>query len=88
MPDIIVLVALLPRLLGARVVLYMFEATPEMYVDRFELKRGGWGEKLLRWQERVSVRSRTAPSSRGRTSARCAASAARTLENRGGDERA
>ena len=54
-PDIIVLVALLPRLLGAKVVLYMFEATPEMYTDRFELKPGGIGEKLLRWQERVAV---------------------------------
>jgi glycosyltransferase involved in cell wall biosynthesis len=54
-PDIIVLVALMPRLLGAKVVLYMFEATPEMYIDRFELRPGGFGEKLLRWQERVSV---------------------------------
>jgi glycosyltransferase involved in cell wall biosynthesis len=55
-PDAIVFVALLPRLLGAKVVLYMFEATPEMYVDRFELRSGGFVEKLLRWQERVSVR--------------------------------
>src|ERR1700674_1717066 len=55
-PDAIVFVALLPRLLGAKVVLYMFEATPEMYVDRFELRPGGLVEKLLRWQERVSMR--------------------------------
>ncbi len=55
-PDAIVFVALIPRLLGARVVLYMFEATPEMYIDRFELKPGGLGEKLLRFQERISVR--------------------------------
>lgn len=54
-PDIIVLVAAVPRLFGAKIVLYMFEATPEMYVDRFELKAGGLGEKLLRWQERVSA---------------------------------
>jgi glycosyltransferase involved in cell wall biosynthesis len=55
-PDAIVFVALLPRLLGAKVVLYMFEATPEMYVDRFELRPGGFVEKLLRRQERISVR--------------------------------
>lgn len=54
-PDLLVFVALLPRLLGAKVVLYMFEATPEMYVDRFELKPGGIVEKLLRLQERISV---------------------------------
>lgn len=54
-PDVLVFVALLPRLLGAKIVLYMFEATPEMYVDRFELKPGGLGEKLLRFQERISV---------------------------------
>lgn len=54
-PDIIVLVALLPRLFGAKIVLYMFEATPEMYIDRFELRPGGLGEKLLRWQERLGV---------------------------------
>jgi glycosyltransferase involved in cell wall biosynthesis len=54
-PDIMVLVALIPRLLGAKVVLYMFEATPEMYIDRFELKPGGLGEKLLRWQERLGA---------------------------------
>jgi glycosyltransferase involved in cell wall biosynthesis len=55
-PDAIVFVALVPRLLGAKVVLYMFEATPEMYVDRFELRRGGFIEKVLRFQERLSVR--------------------------------
>lgn len=54
-PDAMVFVALAPRLLGVKVVLYMFEATPEMYIDRFELKPGGLGEKLLRWQERISV---------------------------------
>lgn len=54
-PDIIVLVALLPRLLGAKVVLYMFEATPEMYADRFDLRPGGIVERLLRWQERVAA---------------------------------
>ncbi|MEO8456473.1 MAG: glycosyltransferase [Chloroflexota bacterium] len=55
-PDAIVFVALIPRLLGAKIVLYMFEATPEMYIDRFELKRGGFIERLLRLQERWSVR--------------------------------
>jgi glycosyltransferase involved in cell wall biosynthesis len=54
-PDAMVFAALLPRLFGAKVVLYMFEATPEMYIDRFELKPGGLGERLLRWQERISV---------------------------------
>lgn len=54
-PDAMAFVALLPRLLGAKVVLYMFEATPEMYIDRFELKPGGLLEKLLRFQERISV---------------------------------
>ncbi|MCH7952932.1 MAG: glycosyltransferase [Chloroflexi bacterium] len=55
-PDVIVFVALVPRLLGAKVVHYMFEATPEMYADRFDLKPGGLVERSLRWMERVSVR--------------------------------
>ncbi|HEY5639692.1 MAG TPA: glycosyltransferase [Dehalococcoidia bacterium] len=55
-PDVIVFVALVPRLLGAKLVHYMFEATPEMYADRFDLKPGGIGEKLLRLMERISVR--------------------------------
>jgi glycosyltransferase involved in cell wall biosynthesis len=55
-PDIIVFVALVPRLLGAKLVHYMFEATPEMYADRFDLKPGGFIEKALRWMERISVR--------------------------------
>jgi glycosyltransferase involved in cell wall biosynthesis len=54
-PDAMVFVAFVPRLLGVKVVLYMFEATPEMYADRFELKPGGFVEKLLRFQERISV---------------------------------
>lgn len=55
-PDVIVFVALVPRLLGAKLVHYMFEATPEMYADRFDLKPGGLVERWLRWMERVSVR--------------------------------
>ncbi|HEY5640200.1 MAG TPA: glycosyltransferase [Dehalococcoidia bacterium] len=55
-PDVIVFVALVPRLLGAKLVHYMFEATPEMYADRFDLKPGGLVEKILRLMERISVR--------------------------------
>jgi len=55
-PDVIVFVALVPRLLGAKLVHYMFEATPEMYADRFDLKPGGLVERALRWMERISVR--------------------------------
>jgi len=55
-PDLIVFVALVPRLLGAKLVHYMFEATPEMYADRFDLKPGGLVERSLRWMERISVR--------------------------------
>ncbi len=55
-PDLIVFVALVPRLLGAKLVHYMFEATPEMYADRFDLKPGGLVERSLRWIERISVR--------------------------------
>jgi len=55
-PDVIVFVALVPRLLGAKLVHYMFEATPEMYADRFDLKPGGLVERSLRWMERISVR--------------------------------
>ena len=55
-PDVIVFVALVPRLLGAKLVHYMFEATPEMYADRFDLQPGGFVEMSLRWMERISVR--------------------------------
>ncbi len=55
-PDVIVFVALVPRLLGAKLVHYMFEATPEMYADRFDLTPGSRVERSLRWMERISVR--------------------------------
>jgi glycosyltransferase involved in cell wall biosynthesis len=55
-PDVIVFAALVPRLLGAKLVHYMFEATPEMYADRFDLKPGGLVWKFLCWTERISVR--------------------------------
>ncbi|MDP2675116.1 MAG: glycosyltransferase family 4 protein [Dehalococcoidia bacterium] len=55
LPDFFVLAALVPRLLGARVILYLFEMMPEHIADQFGLRPGGMPVKALRLLERWSV---------------------------------
>ncbi|HEV2170297.1 MAG TPA: glycosyltransferase family 4 protein [Candidatus Binatus sp.] len=54
MPDAVVICAILPKLLGSKVVLDVHDTMPELYRDKFGGARGAAGAKLLMLEERVS----------------------------------
>ncbi|KPJ59979.1 MAG: hypothetical protein AMJ46_08515 [Latescibacteria bacterium DG_63] len=56
MPELMVFIALLPRLLGAKVVLDLHELSPELYADRFGLSSRHPVLQLLIFVERICVR--------------------------------
>lgn len=56
MPDFMVLAALIPRLLGARVILDIHDPMPEFYASKFSSQRGRLLEKFMIAQERLSAR--------------------------------
>ncbi len=65
MPDFLVFATLIPKLLGAKVVLQMYEPTPELWATRLGLtqpqdlehapRKQLWLIKLLRWIEQASL---------------------------------
>jgi glycosyltransferase involved in cell wall biosynthesis len=55
-PDFLVFAALVPKLLGARVVLDMHEPMPELYASIHELPMTARAVRLLAWVERTSTR--------------------------------
>jgi glycosyltransferase involved in cell wall biosynthesis len=55
MPDFMVFAAILPRLVGAKVVLDMHDLMPDLYAVKFDLDRAGWGVQLLRGVQTVSA---------------------------------
>lgn len=56
MPDIIVLVALIPKLLGARVVLDIHDMMPELYMSKFGISEKHPLIRLLAFLEQISIR--------------------------------
>jgi glycosyltransferase involved in cell wall biosynthesis len=57
-PDFLVVSALLPRLLGARVVLDIHDLSPDMFAMRFGGRRGArLADRVLRGVERLAARS-------------------------------
>lgn len=54
MPDFLVFAGLLPRLMGARLILYLFESMPEMWAQRRGVAMSHWTIRLLCWHERIS----------------------------------
>lgn len=56
-PDFLVVAALLPRLLGAKVVLDFHDLTPDMFMMRFENRDGGAVDKSLRLVERWTAKA-------------------------------
>ena len=56
MPDLLVLVGLLPKLLGARVVLDIHDMMPELYMSKFSIPEHHWFIRLLALQEQLSIR--------------------------------
>jgi glycosyltransferase involved in cell wall biosynthesis len=55
-PDFLVFAALLPRLLGARIVLDIHDVVPELYAGKFGVESGSVVPKLLLRIERASCR--------------------------------
>lgn len=55
LPDFEVFATLVPRLMGARVILDMHEITPEFYASKFGIGERSWLFRLLALVERVSI---------------------------------
>lgn len=54
-PDFLVFAALIPRWLGARVILDLHDLLPEFYANKFKTLKSGWTQKTLLGIERCSV---------------------------------
>jgi len=55
MPDFMVFVAFLPKLLGAKVILDVHDLMPELYQSKFGLESSHWLIRFITWMERGSV---------------------------------
>ena len=56
MPDFLVFLSVIPKLFGSKVILDLHDPTPEMLITKFAENRASWLTKMLRWQEKVSIR--------------------------------
>lgn len=56
MPDFLIFAALIPRLLGARLILDIHDPMPEVYISKYGSKRDSVTVRLIEAQERLSVR--------------------------------
>lgn len=54
LPDFLVFAALVPKLMGSRVMLDMHEVMPEFYMSKFGVPADHWIVRLVKWQERLS----------------------------------
>ncbi|MGO9055775.1 MAG: glycosyltransferase family 4 protein [Candidatus Binataceae bacterium] len=55
MPDAAIISSLLCRLFGSRILLDIHDTMPELYLDKFEGRRGRLGARLLMAEERLSA---------------------------------
>jgi glycosyltransferase involved in cell wall biosynthesis len=55
MPDFLVFVAILPKLLGSKVILYMYENTPGLFISSFKISPNHVIARVLRFVEKVSA---------------------------------
>lgn len=56
MPDFMVFVAIIPKLLGAKIILDVHDLMPELYQTKFKLPRNHWMIRFITWIERCSIR--------------------------------
>jgi len=56
MPDLLVLVGLLPKIFGAKIVLNVHDMMPELYMSKFGIHKSHWLIRLLVLQEQCSIR--------------------------------
>ena len=55
MPDFLVFAALIPKLMGAKVILDVHDLMPELYACKFGPDRRRWFVRLITWIERRSI---------------------------------
>jgi glycosyltransferase involved in cell wall biosynthesis len=55
-PDFEVFSTLIPRLLGAKIILDIHDIVPELYASKFKISEKSFVFRLLLWMERLSVR--------------------------------
>jgi glycosyltransferase involved in cell wall biosynthesis len=55
-PDFVVFAAIVPRLMGAKVILYLFDHVPELLMEKTGVGSNHWAVKALRLIEKCSVR--------------------------------
>ena len=55
MPDVLVCAALVPKLLGAKVMLDLHDPMPELMMTIFNLRRESLGVRLIAWLEKWSI---------------------------------
>ncbi len=55
MPDFMVFVAVIPKLLGAKVVLDVHDLMPELYRSKFKLAKTHWLIRWITWLEQCSI---------------------------------
>ena len=56
MPDFLVFTALLPKLMGSKIILDLHDPSPEVYETKFGLSRKHSFIMFILWQERISIR--------------------------------
>jgi len=56
MPDFLVFLSMIPKIFGAKVILDLHDPTPEMLMTKFAEERDSRLTKILKWQEKVSIR--------------------------------
>jgi len=56
MPDFLVFSTILPRLLGSKVILYMFENMPQLFASTYKMNNGHISARMLRFVEKASTR--------------------------------
>jgi glycosyltransferase involved in cell wall biosynthesis len=56
MPDFLILSALVPRLLGARIILDIHDPMPEVFLSKFGAASGSRLVRVMEWQEKLSTR--------------------------------
>jgi glycosyltransferase involved in cell wall biosynthesis len=54
MPDFLVLTAIVPKILGAKLILDIHDPMPEFYMSKFNKRNRGLGVLLMRMQEKLS----------------------------------
>jgi glycosyltransferase involved in cell wall biosynthesis len=56
MPDFLVFLSVIPKLFGSKIILDLHDPTPEMLMTKYAEDKGSKLTKLLKWQEKISIK--------------------------------